>query len=215
MRGRSGGSRGFTLVEVVIALSLISLILLGLLSALRTFGRTSDALADRADRIEEVVAVSGFLRATTARLVPGQLAGAPREGPVVEGRAAELTWLGVLPARFGGGGVHLFHLALESVGSDQALVLRFLPYARGLEGARVSEAEPRLRLDRVSSLSFAFEARDTGWRSDWTGRVDIPEKISIQIVAAGDRWPDIVVHPMLVDARGVGSGEIVIGGSAP
>lgn len=64
-------NRGFTLVEVMVALSILSLLLLATISALRTFGNTQVSVEKLTNRVDEVRTVSGFLRDTLQSAVVG------------------------------------------------------------------------------------------------------------------------------------------------
>ena len=55
-------ARGFTLVEVVVALTILSLIMLATVTGLRTLANTQGTLERVTARIDEVRTVSGFLR---------------------------------------------------------------------------------------------------------------------------------------------------------
>ena len=55
---------GFTLVEVVVALSILALIMLATVTGLRTLARTQVALERVTERVDEVRTVSTFLRST-------------------------------------------------------------------------------------------------------------------------------------------------------
>ncbi len=210
---RLHAGRGFTLVEVVIALTIVSLVLLGLLGALRTFARTADTIEASTSRIEEVSAVSRFLAETGTWLARGRIGGSPQFEPFVAGGGERISWLGVLPARFGGGGVHLFSLGIEDDGGARVLALRFLPYFPGVDPARLADIEPQFRLDHVDAFDVSFEDREGRWMAQWSESEQAPQRISFALSVGGARWPDIVIRPLPVDAaRGIG-GQIVIGGS--
>ena len=63
MRSRSSLNAGFTLVEVMVSITVLSMILLATVTALRTFGNTQQSLQHMTHRVDEVRSVSGFLRA--------------------------------------------------------------------------------------------------------------------------------------------------------
>ena len=62
-------ARGFTLVEVMVALVVLSLLMLGTLSALRTFGDTQTRIKATAQQTDQVRQVSQFLRNTLRQAV--------------------------------------------------------------------------------------------------------------------------------------------------
>ena len=53
-------NRGFTLIEVVVSLAILSLVLLGTVTGLRTLGNTQESLERVTDRAEEVRTVRFF-----------------------------------------------------------------------------------------------------------------------------------------------------------
>ena len=54
-------ARGFTLVELIISLAIVSVIMLGLLTAMRSFGVTGEKLDQRLAIVDERRVLSGFL----------------------------------------------------------------------------------------------------------------------------------------------------------
>ena len=66
-----GLHRGFTLVEVVVALAVLSLIMLATVTGLRTLGNTQVAVDRQVDRVSELRAVSSFLRDSFGAAVTG------------------------------------------------------------------------------------------------------------------------------------------------
>ena len=55
-------SGGFTLVEMLVALTLMSLVMLGMASAIRTMAQTEERIDVRVDRADEMRVASGFIR---------------------------------------------------------------------------------------------------------------------------------------------------------
>ena len=68
-------SSGFTLVEVVVATVVLSLLLLATVTALRTFGNTQLALERKTLRVDEIRSVSNFLRDLMESTVVGNDSG--------------------------------------------------------------------------------------------------------------------------------------------
>ena len=61
-------SGGFTLVEMLVALTLMSLVMLGMASAIRTMAQTEERIDVRVDRADEMRVASGFIRSVLGRL---------------------------------------------------------------------------------------------------------------------------------------------------
>ena len=58
----TGPSRGFTLVEVMVAISVVALIMLTTVAGFRTLGNTASTISLMTDRSNEMRSVSTFLR---------------------------------------------------------------------------------------------------------------------------------------------------------
>ena len=148
---------GFTLVEVIVALTLVSLIMLGLVSALRTFGDTASALDARSGRSAEARLLADFLRATLTRATPQPKVRTAEGGAVVPffGAANEIRWLGNLPARHGAGGMHYLRL----YASAGRLYLQYLPHPGNAEPPDWSQAVPHLLSERLDQMRIAYQIR--------------------------------------------------------
>ena len=72
---RDSASRGFTLIEVVVSLAILSLVLLGTVTGLRTLGNTQVSLERVTQRADEVRTVSAFLRDLMESAVVGSGSG--------------------------------------------------------------------------------------------------------------------------------------------
>ena len=68
-------SAGFTLVEVIVALGIFSLIMLATVSGYRTLGNTASTITRMTDRTDELRSVSAFLRDALENSVVGTESG--------------------------------------------------------------------------------------------------------------------------------------------
>ena len=218
-RGMARGQRGFTLIEVVIALVLISLLLLLLTAAMRSMGQTETAIEERIEQTDDYRAAVNFLRdvlgEVSARpLVVSTEANAPSVFFV--GQAQELAWIGVLPARYGVGGRHYMHLGLE----DGALVLRFAPWNGAATFTDWNAAEARVLVPDVGALKLSYQdARDGQWLDAWPPekvprRFAVPAAVQIELESSAMAWPPlaIAVSGMLAGDPAVNSGVTFGGG---
>lgn len=187
-------ARGFTLLELLVVMALLSLLMLGMGSALRSMAQVEQRVDARLARADEMRVATDFLRTVLSQVSARK--GAPSAaGPGAHyfaGGAHEVWWLGVMPARYGIGGMHHFHLAVESAG----LVLRYQPW-RGEARPDWSRAESLLLVAGATSVVMAFEdARQepTNWVGDWAVADAMPQRLALSVTTPAGPWPAVVVN---------------------
>ena len=191
-QGRMGARRsrvaGFTLIEVVVALSILSLIMLATLTALRTFANTQGSLDKLTGRIDEVRTVSGFLRdsldstvfeADSGGLGLGGYGGG--EMAYFAGSAQSVEWKSPVLFGEGFGGTFLLQLASES----DTLLLRW--QEPGPQGRPVDweGAESRVLVESLDEFEVAYMPEfGMDWEEEWT-KLESPALVKMTIKANG------------------------------
>jgi general secretion pathway protein J len=206
-------AQGFTLIEVVIALALMSLIMLGLVSAFATLGKTAARLDERAGKSGRVWLAGELLLATLSSAIGQIKQTLPDQSQAIyfRGGPATVQWLGSMPARHGVGGLHLFMLGLEPCGdrSNGCLTLHYMPYVREDSSARVA-ANPQSQVlaENVSGFRIAYQSHPARideqpvWRGDWVDADKLPARVRIELTARGMAWPPVVAALGAIDAAG-------------
>ena len=195
---RPGGPsrRGFTLVEVVVALTILSLILLATLAALRTFGNTQSSLERVTQRVDEIRTVSGFLRDSLEAAVVGEeltggltLGGPSGDPPYFQGDAESFAWKA--PVLFGEayGGVFLVRVARDA----DTLVLQWQEPSRFGKDVTWDDTPNRILVDEVDEFAVAFRPEyDQPWQDRWEQKGS-PALVRIALKVAGRYWPDLIL----------------------
>ncbi|XJC77943.1 prepilin-type N-terminal cleavage/methylation domain-containing protein [Delftia tsuruhatensis] len=113
------GQRGFTLVELLVVMALLSLLMLGLASAMSTVSQTQERVDARLDRMDHQRVSVAFLRSVLGQASAiRRQAGLRKQGEselFFEGGPQGMRWLGIMPARFGMGGRTHFQLSVEGM----------------------------------------------------------------------------------------------------
>lgn len=215
MRAISCGQRqakGFTLLELLVATTLLSMIMLGLSGAMRTIAQTETRVDERLQRITEIRAVQQFVAQTFNR-VPAQkwpVPDAPGQQSVAFAAGADsLVWLGNLPARPDVGGRHFFRLALEGEGANTRLVLRLQPASLQAWPTDWSQAEARVMAQGVKAFRVQAQglppgnrpdAGPHGWADGWPQTQYLPEQVRLDVEDARGPWP-LWVMPVSTSAQ--------------
>lgn len=200
--------RGFTLLEVILALSVTALIMLGLVSALATFGRSGARVDAHLERVDEVRLVSSFLRDVLGRTTRSYRYTNADRGQVglFSGSARQLNWVGVMPARHGVGGLHHMALSLQEWGADDIdLVLSYAPFD-GEREAAADQVSSRVLVSRVEGFEISYRAdgKDAEWQPQWPNTEAPPGLVQLQITADGRTWPPLLVRVRAADMVSAG-----------
>jgi general secretion pathway protein J len=186
---------GFTLLELLVTMALLSLLMLGMASALRTMAQTEQRVDARLASADEFRVATGFLRS-----IVGQVSARKNPMPLTQGASpylfvgapTALSWVGVMPARYGAGGRNFFHLAVEPVQGAPALVIRFLPWTDSPQFPDWEQAESRVLVRGVASFALTYEdARQTEplWVNAWKRTDSLPDRVRIELHTDTGPWP--------------------------
>lgn len=189
--------RGFTLVEVMVALTILSLVMLATITALRTLANTQTALERLTQRVDEVRTVSSFLRDTLESAVASS--GSGSGGLTLGGSDPGSTFFRVYPQAvewrsivlFGEsfGGTYLLRVAREA---DQ-LVLRWLEPDTISRTPDWAGAPSRVLVDELDELQVSYRRELAGdWQSEWDWE-GTPSLLRLQIKASGRYWPELIM----------------------
>ena len=194
--------RGFTLLELLVAITLLGLIMTMAFSGFR-LGTRAWERADAYDH--EVYLVQQLIRQRLgAAYVASDLALGTGEPPLFEGGRDYVRFVTALPDLFGVGGLYWVTLGVAGPADERALVRWWRLYRpdgpaspsdRGDDG----ESERRVLLDDIEDASFAYlgPSADPGWQDAWHEPFEAPRLVSIEIVHPDKSWPVLYVAPML------------------
>ena len=224
---RSPRPQGFTLVEMLVVMTLMSLIMLGMGGALRGMGQTEQRVDQRLARMDEFRVAVGFLTSIVGHVSARKSDVLPASGkPAVmfEGLPQAMAWVGVMPARDGAGGRYFFRLSVEAaqapgqVVADNGLVLQYLPFSVGVLTPDWATAEKRVLVTQVQSLALDYQDRredPPAWSGTWAVEDRLPAVVRLNLTTPTGPWPARFI-PLRALPLGAGgsSGLAAFGGSA-
>jgi len=207
-RGRRLVSMGFTLLELLISITLLGFILVLLFGGLRLGIRSWDAVQQRVDNLNAVRSVEGFLRREMESVVPYRWKGVPSPRLAFWGARNKMSFVAQLPERVGGGGLYAVSLELEQNSKGRRLLWRQVPITdqtkdfSALDQAReMALAETELNAVADIWLTYFGPDGDNGplvWTERWESPSRLPSLVRIQVkFANGGEWPEFVVAPRL------------------
>ncbi|MBK6570794.1 prepilin-type N-terminal cleavage/methylation domain-containing protein [Candidatus Aalborgicola defluviihabitans] len=199
---------GFTLLELLISITLLGFILVLLFGGLRLGIRSWDTVQQRVDNLNTVRAVESFLRREMEMTYPYRWKGTPEQRMAFLGERNKVSFVAQLPSRIGTGGLYLASLELERSSKGRRLVWRYMPVTGQLHDFSVLDQAQEMvlagtELGTVDDIWLSYlgpegEKGQLRWADRWESTTRLPSLIRIQVkFSNGVEWPDFVVAPKL------------------
>jgi general secretion pathway protein J len=201
---------GFTLLETVMALTLLAAMLALLFGGLRAGVRAWDAGTGRGDRADEILLADAFFRKELTAAFPWRF-----KDPMVlrlafRGSQDSVRFVSMRPAEIGGGGLSFVSFTFEPPRGDARgrLVMRRLPAdSEAPDFASLESAEPFVLVDDVSAARFSYfgaenDATVPSWSDRWEFFQRLPMHVRVELSVGGTKLPDMLVELRLGEEAG-------------
>lgn len=205
--------RGFTLIEILIAMTLLGLLMAMLFGGLRLGTRAWEASDVRSADLARLEAVQGFIRRALTGAYPLVNTGDDdaKRKITFTGGAQAVAFTALMPAHFGVGGFYTITLAVEDGVDGARLVFRRQLYRSGNEEAPppppagTIEEKEKILLDGFSKAEFSYfgasgSDETPSWQDEWQDPKSLPDLVRLSVTFAdGDArsWPELVIAPRI------------------
>jgi general secretion pathway protein J len=195
-------SQGFTLLELLIGMTLVGFILSLLFAGLNLGTRSWEAGEQRMVTSSRQAVVVDFIRRAIEQTYPLRWRVDEEDRLAFAGEAESLRFVGTVAMHDGASGNHLIALDLVDGETGRDLAMRWQlpdPGAPGFEP--IEQAEPKVLIKAVKEMALAYfgaqsETEDPAWHDQWLDQKTPPELIRLQLTMEnGETWPDIVAAP--------------------
>jgi general secretion pathway protein J len=195
---------GFTLVELLVSMVVLSFVALIMMGGLRFVVRAFSHTDSRRAALEELTASFAVLRQELERAEPLMVKVGNDERVLFEGTPDRVRFVNVEPPYLGGLPYRVYEYAVVGDGGDYRIELRRAPFDPAEPDlAVVEDTDPRVLLRVPRPLTFTYfgqEKRDerAGWHDEWARHPQLPTAVRL---AEGEDpgWPDLLV-PLLIRA---------------
>ncbi|MGZ4980886.1 MAG: prepilin-type N-terminal cleavage/methylation domain-containing protein [Methylobacter sp.] len=222
---------GFTLIEVLIAMTLLSIMVVLLFSSLRICAQSWEQGENKIAEVSEVAVVYNFFQRHLSSAIPlwndfiagdeVDAANQPKTGTAADsgadtenlnktfsfqGRKNALQFVSVFPASVGRAGMQLFSIEQQQEDKEQVLKVTLTPFFPLAEGEEWNQEEVVL-LRHVSNfeLSYFGAVGDTdkyAWQDEWLKKDVHPQLVKISInTTDGVFWPEMVIALKMAGAK--------------
>jgi general secretion pathway protein J len=202
LNNHRGKSAGFTLVELLLAITLMSILLgltyTGLRAATRSSERGEKILADGG----ELRASHQFVRRQLNQMLPlafEAIGNEEKDRIVFIGGATSIQYVAPMPGYLGSGGPQVQLIELASAGDEGVLQFSHA-LLQGYEEAHLFDREPVILLEGVESGGFEFlglseDGEPSGWTTSWDQPSKLPVAVRLNVEFGGDKkilWPELI-----------------------
>ena len=205
MTTASRRQRGFTLLELIVALVLLALLSGVLFGALRLAGRSTDGGEAKAVASASMRLAQQFLRANLEAQHPLRMRKIVDWPLLFSGTNEEMRYTARLPSRVAGGGVWFYRLVVRSDLPHSPLVVeRTIPDVSADAIPGFDNAERSILAENIASLRIGYFGRDPdaassvapSWHDQWNDTQRLPMMIRIDVTPKdAPAWPTLYVAP--------------------
>lgn len=197
---RARCQRGFTLLEILLALALLAFVMLGVWGAMRGAARVTHSADAMMAQGEQVRTVQQFLRRYIGAAGPQPFAMADDSAArMFLGDATSIEYVAPLPMQSGHAGLYIQTVSLQKDGAGMSLRLDYRPYTEDL----VANVQPvrhllltDLRGGKFEYLAAPAFGKPPAWRGDWQATNGLPLAVRIHLDPAWRTrvgFPDMVI----------------------
>ena len=211
-RAQTGiGASGFTLLEMLVAIMILTMLMTAAFGAVRLSGRSYEAGVQRADASEQMRSTADFLRRQLAQLMP---VSSDEMAPLFAftGGPEEIRFVASAPRHPAITGLIDYRVSTqeytaqreEEYANSRRLVLSYGPFDPGSQDLHdISDNRQLILADDLAAVSFQFFGTKAdghsraAWHDMWQADKDgLPELVRINLTVANDaqRWPELILR---------------------
>jgi general secretion pathway protein J len=215
-------SKGFTLIEVLIAMTLLSIMMVLLFTSLKICADSWEKGESKITDVNEIAVVYNFFQRDLSGAKPlwNDLPAEEEKTFSFQGGTQSLQFVSAFPASAGRSGLQLFSLNLQEEDNEQFINVTIVPFVPMAEGAKWHKEEVTL-IKRVSDFRLAYfgseedmsedGASEGGWQDEWLNKKVLPRLVKINIkLDNGGYWPEMIIDLKVTgttDNAGLGTGN--------
>lgn len=197
---RATHHQGFTLIEVLIAMTLLSIMVVLLFSSLKICADSWEKGESKITEVNEVAVVYGFFQHHLAVAKPlwDDFSTPETRTFAFQGQARSLQFVSTFPASAGRSGMQLFTMEFIEEGDERYIKITLTPFFPSAEGEEWKKEEVTL-IKHVSEFSLAYfdiadGTNEGAWVEDWLERENLPRLVKIDIkLDNGVFWPEMLI----------------------
>lgn len=194
-------AEGFTLLEVLVAIAIFSLVVAVLYAGYRLGVRSWESGERTHEAVSELRLAGAFVRSHASEAFPLAISRSNAWRLWFEGEPDRLVFITEMPTYLGQGGMYEMTLAVDEREDDAVLtVSRRLLHPDAEPGRPGVEDGPRPLVEGLESATFAYfgapaENVEASWHTRWVDRQRMPMLVRLRLESRRlGAWPDLIVR---------------------
>lgn len=196
IRLRRGGQRGFTLVELLVALLVTAAVASLVFASFGLVGRAQEKSQGVLDRAERMLLVSQWLTHKLESMRQLSRIDGANTTIFFSGNAAGALWIAPPPSGSAGGGLFVFRATPRRHDDGQTdLVVEMLPYGGPRTPLDWQQAHSDVLLRNAKTLQWYYQdGQSLQWTQQWDPAARrYPVRIRVELADQSGEWPALVV----------------------
>lgn len=196
--------RGFTLIEVLLAMTLLSIMLALLFASLKICANSWERGEQKIFEVGETAGVVNFFQRHLVMARPLWNDFTKEERRLAfQGDSQSLQFVSAFPASAGRAGLQLFNVRLLNENRDNVIKVSIVPFYPVADGEDWFGEDETL-IKHVAGFSIAYYGQEEGdsesrWQDRWQDREQLPKLVKINITLEnGVFWPEMIFDMKLV-----------------
>ena len=200
--------RGFTLLELLIGMTLLGFMLALLFAGFRLASDSWDAADRQIVRTTDEEMSRVLMRRLLSQLQPVHWKRAMNQPVAFSGQPEGFRGLAPMTGQAGAGGLRLVELRGEAATQDGKdsfrLILRQAPIRYDVDDftAGLNDAKDHVLLTGLAGVSFAYFGQPKNgdspqWYDKWPESDNLPQLVRVRIGSPDPGWTDLLVAPMI------------------
>lgn len=198
---------GFTLIEIMLAMTLLSIMMVLLFGTLRISSESWEAGEGKAAYVNEAALVYHFFRRHLSATQP--LWNDFTKGDKVfsfQGQPDSIQFVSSFPASVGRSGMQLFTIKLLREDGDQVInvsITPFFPVSEEQEWAEDNVVILRnVREFKLSYFGLDSSSQAMTWQENWLEKEELPELVKIKVARNNEIfWPETLISLKSAEAQ--------------
>ena len=198
---------GMTLIEALVALTLLAILSTGLITSFRIAGRSYRQVSRLDAQSWDLLVAQRFLRSALESTYPRYVHSiGTRTAYGLQGTAEALDFFAPMPHSKGASAFYRYHLSLHNNSGIEDLTVVAFSDPSDNHSAEAAPAITERLLTGVSALEISYLPRVTQspnpatWVPTWSTRSELPALIRVRVsFPSGDTrlWPELLITPLV------------------